>query len=146
MENEIITQILYLLDGWKLKEDIEEAQANEEEPEITDMDFNKLISSDEVLHFYNVAYNYALSYTKLKEFPTYTIIKIVDEVESEITEIEPQIQNALYMWSAGLLWRKYNIRSNDQIDDTNTFGYGDQLVIQAKEILKTVKGYSFYAY
>ena len=137
---EIIKQILYQLDGWITDE---EAQNNNE---LTDMDYNHIIPSEEVLHFYNVAYNYALSYTKLSSFPTITFNRLVDEEMVEITEIEPQISNALFMWSAGLLWRKYNVRSNDQIDDTMTIGYGDQLVIQAKEILKTIKGYNFYAY
>ena len=137
---EIIKQILYHLDGWKTDEEIE---ANDE---LTDMDYNKVIPAEEVLHFYNVAYNYALSYTGLTSFPTITTVTTIDEEPVEITEISPQVLNGIFMWSAGLLWRKYDIRSNDQIDDTMTIGYGDQLVIQAREILKTIKGYSFYAY
>lgn len=134
-DEELIKQILYKLDGWKLDNEVD----NED---LLDTEFNKIISSEEVLHFYNVAYNYGLSYTKLSEFPTITFHKN----DEEITELNPQINNALILWTAGLLYRKYNIRSNDQIDDTMTIGYGDSLIIQAKEILKTVKGYSFNAY
>ena len=131
----IVEQILYKLDRWILEDDIET-------DELTDMDFNKSITSEEVLHFYNVAYNYALSYTQLDAFPTVT--KLVDGVE--VTEISSQIFTALTLWSAGLIYRKYNIRSNDNIDESVTIGYGDSLIIQAKEMLKTIKGYSFYAY
>lgn len=135
----IIRQILYKLDGWKLEDDLEDDVLIEAE-------YNKLISSDEVLHFYNVAYNYALAFTKLSTFPTITKTIIVDEEEIETTEIEPITFTALILWSAGLLWRKYNIRSNDQIDDSYTIGYGDSLIIQAKEMLKGYKDYRFYAY
>lgn len=131
----IVQQILYKLDGWTLEDEI----ADED---LTDMEFNKSISSDEVLHFYNVAYNYALSYTQLPEFPTIT--KLVDGVEVE--EITSQVFTALTLWSAGLIYRKYNIRTSDNIDDTMPIGYGDSLIIQAKEMLKTIKGYRFYAY
>lgn len=135
----IITQILYKLDGWKLEDDLEDDVLIEAE-------YNKIISSDEVLHFYNTAYNYALAFTKLSQFPTITKIINVDEEEVETTEIEPITFTALILWSAGLLWRKYNIRSNDQIDDSYTIGYGDSLIIQAKEMLKGYKDYRFYAY
>ena len=134
MEDEkIIKTILYKLDGWILESDAED---------LTDMDFNKTITSEEVLHFYNTAYNYALSYTRLSQFPTVTYI-IDDE---EVTDISDQVFTALCLWSAGLIYRKYNIRSNDNIDETMTIGYGDSLIIQAKEMLKTVRPYGFYAY
>lgn len=131
----IVQQILYKLDGWVLEDDVTDEQ-------LTDMDFNKSITSEEVLHFYNTAYNYALSYTRLTAFPTIT--KKVDG--EDVEEITDQIFTALTLWSAGLIYRKYNIRVNDQIEETSTIGYGDSLIIQAKEMLKPVKSYQFYAY
>jgi len=137
MEDEkIIKEILYKLDGWILEDDIADDDT------LTDMDFNKSITSEEVLHFYNVAYNYALSYIKLSAFPTVT--KTVNGVEVE--EISDQTFTALCLWGAGLIYRKYNVRSNDQIDDNMSIGYGDSLIIQAKEMLKGFKSYGFYAY
>lgn len=137
MEDEkIIKQILLLLDGWVLDDEVKT-------DELTDLDFNKSITSEEVLTFYNIAYNYALSYTKLSAFPT--IVKTVGEGE-EIEELSPQTFTALTLWSAGLIYRKYDIRSNDQIDESVTIGYGDSLIIQAKEMLKGYKQYNFYAY
>lgn len=132
-DSEIIKQILYLLDGWVLEDETED---------LTDLDFNKSITSEEVLHFYNIAYNYALSYTRLDELPKVTVI--VDEQETE--ELSPQTITALTLWTAGLIYRKYDIRSNDQIDESVTIGYGDSLIIQAKEMLKGFKSYNFYAY
>lgn len=132
-DSEIIRQILTLLDGWILEDEAED---------LTDLDFNKTITGEEVLHFYNVAYNYALSYTRLDKLPTVT--RIVED--EEVEELSYQTFTALTLWSAGLIYRKYNIRSNDQIDETATIGYGDSLIIQAKEMLKGFKSYNFYAY
>lgn len=135
-EETIINQILYKLDGWKLEEDLETSN-------IEDTEYNKTISSEEVLHFYNVAYNYALSFTKLSEFPTTTYI---NKQGVEVTDLTNQVFTALILWSAGLLYRKYNIRSNDNVDETYPIGYGDSLIIQAKEMLKSYKSYSFNAF
>ncbi len=136
MEDErIIKEILYNLDGWVLEDKIDNEKLN-------DMEFNKSITSEEVLHFFNTAYNYALSYTRLTSLPTVT--KRVDD--EDIEEISPQTLTALSLWAAGLIYRKYNIRSNDQIDESNTIGYGDSLIIQAKEMLKGFKSYNFTAY
>ena len=138
-EEEIVKQILYNLDNWQLED---ETPSNA----IDDLECNKKISEDEVLHFYNTAYNYALSYTNRQDFPVTTIIKTVENEEIEVEELLQPISTALYMWSAGLLWKKYNIRANDQIDETYPIGYGDNLIIQAKEILKNYKTYKFQAY
>ena len=138
-DEEIIQQILYNLDNWKLEE-------KSSDNIIDDIDCNKRISKDEVLHFYNTAYNYALAYTNRQDFPITTKIKTVENEEIEVEELVQPISTALYMWSAGLLWKKYNIRTNDQIDETYPIGYGDSLIIQAKEILKNYKTYKFQAY
>ena len=135
-EEEIVEQILCNLDGWIL-------ETKAENETLTDMDFNKTVSSKEVLHFYNTAYNYALSYTRLSEFPTRTY---ETEDGAIVTDLNSQVFTALCLWSAGLIYRKYNVRSNDQIDEDYPIGYGDSLIIQAKEMLKGYKSYSFYAY
>ena len=136
---EIIEQILYKLDGWKLTEDIE----NED---LIDASYNKSISADEVLHFYRTAYNYALTYLGVSKFPTKPVIDIIDGEMIEGEDIVDTVYTALFFWSAGLLWEKYNIRVNNNIDDDNPFGYGDKLIVQAKEMLKPIKSYKFYAY
>lgn len=121
---DIITQTLSKLDNWVLDTQIEE-------DELTDMDYNKSVTSDEIIDTYNDVTNYAISYLQREDF-----------------ENIPVIDTALIFWTAGTLWQKYNQNINNQLDETNPnpFGYGDKLVIQAKEILKPYKSYSFQAY
>lgn len=120
-EDEIIKQVLLKLDGWEL--------ATEENIEYEDFDVNKIISSEEILDFYTDAMDYALSYTQQPSF------------DNIIVGVTPVI-----FWTAGLIWNKYNIRTNNQLDDTNILGYGDKLIIQAKEMLKPYKLYNFHAF
>ena len=120
----IIKEVLFKLDNWMIA-DVDN-EDNLSDSEYNDFDFNKKVSSEEILHFYKVAQDYALSYTQL---PNFTNIPISD--------------TALILWTAGLLWRKYDIRPNDQIDESVSIGYGDSLIIQAKEMLKPYKKYNF---
>lgn len=120
----IIKEVLFKLDNWMIT-DVDNDD-NLIDSEYNDMDFNKKVSSEEILHFYKVAQDYALSYTQL---PNFTNIPISD--------------TALILWTAGLLWRKYDVRPNDQIDESISIGYGDSLIIQAKEMLKPYKKYDF---
>lgn len=128
MEQEtIIKEVLFKLDNWVVENIDKDGDLIETNSiEYDDMDFNKKVTDEEILHFYNVATDYALSYTQLTDF---------NEV--------PISDTALILWTAGLLWRKYDVRPNDQIDETYSIGYGDSLIIQAKEMLKPYKKYSF---
>lgn len=123
-EEDIITRTLNKLDKWVLDTQIIE-------DELTDMDYNKSVTSDEIIDTYDDVVNYAESYLQRQDF-----------------ENIPVIDTALIFWTAGVLWQKYNQNINNQLDETNPnpFGYGDKLVIQAKEILKPYKSYSFSAY
>lgn len=126
-EETIIKEVLFKLDNWvvdNIDNDGDLEQTHSEEYD--EMDINKKVTSEEILHFYEVAKNYAQSYTQLTDF---TNVPISD--------------TALILWTAGLLWRKYDVRPNDQIDETYSIGYGDSLIIQAKEMLKPYKKYNF---
>jgi len=126
-EETIIKEVLFKLDNWVVEDTDDVVDLDENvSSEYDDIDANKKVSSEEIMHFYNVAMNYALSYTQLADF---TNVPISD--------------TALILWAAGLLWRKYDIRPNDQIDESVTIGYGDSLIIQAKEMLKPYKKYNF---
>ena len=122
--NDIITQTLLYLDNWVLDTDVTSK-------ELTSMDYNKSVTADEILSFYETAVNYAISYTQ----------------NTGITEIEI-CETAFCLWCAGLLWGKYNQQINNNLDETNPnpFGYGDKLVIQAKQILKPFINYNLKAY
>ena len=126
-EETIIKEALFKLDNWVVENIDKDGDLNQSHSlEYDDMDINKKVSSEEILHFYDVANNYALSYTQLTDFSNV-----------------PISDTALILWTAGLLWRKYDVRPNDQIDESVTIGYGDSLVIQAKEMLKPYKKYNF---
>jgi len=123
----IIKEVLLKLDNWVVTNIDNDEDLNESNSlELDEMDYNKEVSSEEILHFYSVAENYALSYTQLTDF-------------SDV----PISDTAIIFWTAGLLWKKYDIRPNDQIDETYPIGYGDSLIIQAKEMLKPYKKYNF---
>ena len=123
----IIKEVLLKLDNWIVVNiDSDEDLIESNSLELDEMDYNKKVSSEEILHFFDVATNYALSYTQL---PDFTDVPISD--------------TAIILWTAGLLWRKYDIRPNDQVDETYPIGYGDSLIIQAKEMLKPYKKYNF---
>ena len=126
-EETIIKEVLFKLDGWIVSNIDNDGDLDETNSlELDEMDYNKKVSSEEILHFYDVAENYALSYTQLPDF--FNV---------------PISDTALILWTAGLLWRKYDVRPNDQVDETYPIGYGDSLIIQAKEMLKPYKKYNF---
>lgn len=126
-EKTIIKEVLLKLDNWVVDNiDSDDDLIESNSLEYDDMDFNKKVTQDEIIDFYRVAINYAVSYTQLTNLPSNSII-----------------DTALILWTAGLLWRKYDIRPNDQTDESVTIGYGDSLIIQAKEILKPYKKYNF---
>ena len=131
-DNEIIDSVLLHLQGYVVESD---------EP-ISDLEYDKKVSSDEVLTFYRITTSYVKSYINQSELPTVT--EIVEDEEIEVTD--PIVLDALSMWTAGRLWQKYNVRTNNQEDETNILGYGDKLVIQAKEILKPFKYYKMDVY
>ena len=131
-DNEIIDSVLLHLQGYVVESD---------EP-ISDLEYDKKVSSDEVLSFYRITTSYVKSYINQSELPTVT--EIVEDEEIEVTD--PIVLDALSMWTAGRLWQKYNVRVNNNEDETNILGYGDKLVIQAKEILKPFKYYKMDVY
>ena len=131
-DNEIIDSVLLHLQGYVVESD---------EP-ISDLEYDKKVSSDEVLSFYRITTSYVKSYINQSELPTVT--EIVEDEEIEVTD--PIVLDALSMWTAGKLWQKYNVRTNNNEDETNILGYGDKLVIQAKEILKPYKYYKMDVY
>lgn len=151
-EEIIVRNTLQYLDGWIINdtddidtetEDNETTQTNEtstseseitseeietlfiEEETLTDADFNKKISKTEILDFYNTAESHAKAYLGFS--PSATISTL--------------LSNFICMWSAGLIYKKYDIRPNDQIDESYPVGYGDQLIITAKTGLKPYKKY-----
>lgn len=134
-DNTIIDKVLAHLQGYVLESKVDK-------DDLTDLDYDKKISSYEILTFYEIASSYALSYLNRTEFPT----RLKKVENSEVEAIDPIVDNAVCMWTAGKIWQKYNVRVNNNEDDTNTLGYGDKLVIQAKEMLKPYKYFNMKVY
>ena len=134
-DNTIVDKVLVHLQGYVLESKVSK-------DELSDLDYDKKISSYEILTFYEIASSYALSYLNRTEFPT----RLKKVENSEVEVIDPIVNDALCMWTAGKIWQKYNVRVNNNEDDTNTLGYGDKLVIQAKEMLKPYKYFNMKVY
>ena len=170
---EIVEQVLIKLDGWVLSDRLNEVESDiiddsieddiddsfniddvtdmldsntndNTEPEIiitdnttedeilNDLEYNKKISSNEILQYYHDASEYSKSYLQRTDL-----------------DMIPVYDTAIIFWTAGLIWEKYNQKENSQLDDTNPnpWGYGDKLVIQAKEMLKPYRsGFVFRAF
>ena len=134
-DSEIIEKVLLHLQGYVLDSTVTT-------DELSDLEFDKQVTSKEVLQFYHLAISYTKSYLNTSELPT--IESIVED--ETVVVVNPIICDAIAMWTAGLLWKKYDIRTNNQTDETNTLGYGDILIIQSKEMLKPFKYYKMMVY
>lgn len=49
---------------------------------------------------------------------------------------DPVVHEGLLQWTAGLIWKKYNIKPVELRDGTTSYGYGDRLIGLAKRTLK----------
>lgn len=127
VDNNIKKNILNLLQGYITSSE------KDNDNTLTEMDYNNIITEEELELFYAQALNQSLGYCYLVNFPTEVIL--VDGVETVV--MNRQYQQGVLLWCAGLIWRKYDIRANDQIEETGSFviSYGDQLIIDAKKQL-----------
>ena len=128
VSEEIKKNILNLLQGYITSTD------KDNDDSLTEMDYNNIITDEELELFYSQAVSQSLSHCYLVNFPTEVIL--VDGVETVV--MNRQYQYGVLLWCAGLIWRKYDIRANDQIEETGSFviSYGDQLIIDAKKQLE----------
>ena len=98
---------------------------------ITEMEYDNAISEEEIEDFYYQSLSQCLSYCYLVNFPTETI-------ENNVVIMNRQFENAVILFAAGLIWRKYDIRANDNVEEVGSYviSYGDQLIIDAKKQLE----------
>lgn len=120
-----IHRILAYLQGWELKkphqDEIPEEYATSflEHDEIKDaLETIQTITKHEIALFFDMAKNDVKSYIWYDYIPN-----------------KPQVHEALCKWTAGLIWKKYNVKEVEFMDSTNQLGYGDQLIQQAKYTL-----------
>lgn len=126
MEESTLNSILNKLQGYITEE-------QREDDNITEMEYDNVISKEEVEKFYGQALFQSLSYCYLVNFPT-EVIFIEGE---EVVVMNRQFKEGVILWCAGLIWRKYDIRANDQVEEEGySVSYGDQLIIDAKKQLQ----------
>lgn len=124
LTDDYIRRILEYLQGWKLKpetecDEDEYASSFLQQSEIEDaMNTSNTVSREELEIFFQKGKNETMSYMWWEYIPP-----------------SPVVHEAVCQWTAGLLWKKYNVIHN-YTDNTYPFGYGDQLIKQAKLTLK----------
>lgn len=124
LTDDYINRILEYLQGWKLEPETECCQDEYassflEKHEIDDaMNTSNVISRRELEIFFQKGKSEAMSYMWWDYIPP-----------------SPVVHEGIIQWTAGLLWKKYNVIHN-YTDNTYPFGYGDQLIKQAKLTLK----------
>ena len=128
VDNNVKTGVLNLLQGYITTSD----RANDES--LTEMDYNNVITDEELELFYANALNQCLNYCNLVNFP---IESIVEDDNTVSVVMDRLFQNSVILYCAGIIWRKYDIRANDQIEEGGySISYGDQLIIDAKKQLE----------
>lgn len=80
-----------------------------------------------------------ISFRELEDFFYKSLNQVLSYLWWDYLPRIPQVHEALIMWTAGLIWKKYNIKPVELRDGTTSFGYGDQLITKAKNVLKNYK-------
>lgn len=127
LNNEYIEYILGYLQGWVLEkphhhEKIQDEYATSflEREDIHDaLDTVQIVTRKELYFAFEVAKNEVKSYLWFDYIP----------------DIKP-VHMALCKWASGIIWKKYNVKEVELLDRTNSLGYGDQLISQAKNDLR----------
>ena len=127
----IADKILIELDGWQISTDstdesgeLEPFLDTEDPDALKNINTNHSVSVDEVEHFYNKAFNEALSYTNRLD---------IDDLNQILLE---RFMDAVYILAASNLWNKYNIQiNNDTMEGTYVVSQGGRLYKKARNIL-----------
>lgn len=120
LTDDYIDRIFMHLHGWKIEEKREHREYAtswlEREEARDEISVIQTVTYHEVELFFNRAKRLVTSYIWFDYFPDI-----------------PEVHESLCMWTAGLLWKKYNVKEHELIDGTNPYGYGDQLINHAKK-------------
>ena len=124
LTDDYIRRILEYLQGWELEPEEkpctdEYATSFLERSEIEDaMSTTNLISRSEIEIFFQKAKSEVMAYMWWDYIPP-----------------SPVVHEGVIKWTAGLIWKKYNVVHN-YADNTMPWGYGDQLLKQARRSLR----------
>ncbi len=125
----IENKILSYLEGWKTvvlssgSELTNEISSFLSDEEIENLNVVKKITSEELELFFTKASLQVTSYLGIT----------LENIPSEEYEV---ILEGICQWTAGLLWKKYNVKPVENVDETPFTGYGDDLLYKAKKQLQ----------
>lgn len=126
LNDDYINRILSYLQGWYVITDPEEEIQKEyatsflEEQELqTSLEEVNQITLEELRLFFDKGKEHVKAWLWFDYIPSV-----------------PVVHEALLKWTAGLIWKKYNVKEVELTDRTNNYGYGDQLISSAKTMLK----------
>lgn len=124
IEERVQKSILNKLQGY-ITTDMRDSEEN-----ITEMEYDNVITPEEIEMFYAQSRSQCCSYCYLVNFP-------VETIDGNVV-MNRQFEEAVILWAAGLIWRKYDIRANDNVEEVGSYviSYGDQLIIDAKKQLE----------
>ena len=125
LNDDYINRILSYLQGWYLEDADEEIQKEyatsflEHEEIPTSLEEVNTITFEELQFFFDKGKEHVKAWIWFDYIPSV-----------------PVVHEALLQWTAGLIWKKYNVKEVELTDRTNAYGYGDQLINSAKAMLK----------
>jgi hypothetical protein len=80
--------------------------------------------------------NNVVGYDEVKRYWTRVLVLVQNYLCRDSVPDIPEIVYAVCKWTAGLLYKKYNVRANDNMEDDQVqVGYGDFLIHSAKDEL-----------
>lgn len=153
--NDIAEKILSYLEGWTIEippnnppsednngddgeeDSTDEVQSFLTEEEISELNISKALSSEEVELFYTKAFYNVQAYlgTSFEN----VIPPNSDNDSDDPTGTEEIILENICQWAAGLLWKKYNVKPVESVDETPFTGYGDDLIYKSKKSLQSFR-------
>lgn len=123
-------QILSYLQGWIIKPDEMDVNLRTEYAR-SFVDISEIEDSVKVVN--------TISFLELEDYFYKAKNQVLSYLWWDYLPCIAPVHEALIMWTAGLIWKKYNIKPVELRDGTTSFGYGDQLITKAKNVLKNYK-------
>lgn len=124
LTDDYIRRMLEYLQGWRV---VSNKYEEPREYSKTYMGVNELDSLDTVN---------TITYKELEIFFQKGKIMVMNYIWKDYIPRDPIVHEALLQWTAGLIWKKYNIKPVEFRDGTTSYGYGDRLIGLAKKTLK----------
>ena len=125
LTDDYIRRMLEYLQGWRVVPDGKYKEPREYSKSY--LEVNEMDSLDTVN---------TITRTELEIFFQKGKIMVMNYIWKDYIPRDPIVHEGLLQWTAGLIWKKYNIKPVEFRDGTTSYGYGDRLIGLAKKTLK----------